>query len=191
MAYGSGRADMVAVKDGILHVFECKCSFSIKLLEQCYDWVRTKAVNRVSLCVPYSCRSTFSMEVARRFDLGIHFWMRQGTILPEVLAPQLPTVDSKVQKMLASLHPDMKNFAPGTTADKGFSTPYNRTIGRVKEFVRQNPKCGLTDILANVEHHYASKSSARTSLGIALTRFDSESFLAEKVKGQFQFTLRG
>lgn len=185
MAYGRGRADLAAQKDGQLIIAEAKTNMSMRLLEQGDRWVRTKAVSQVYLAVPERKMSRFIVDVCRWRGFGLLLVHRPKASVRVMVKPadQKPS-PKKLATMIDSLHPDMKRYQPGTVT--GFSTPYNRTMNRVETFVIDNPGAFVTEVVDSIEHHYASRKSACQSMVKAIRAFEQGRLKAVKRNGRFR-----
>jgi len=167
-SYG-GRADIAAVRDGRLWIVECKCSLSMALLNQAHDW--TGAAHYVSVAAP---------SKKRRGQYGgvVDFFLREkgmghikitegwdGTLAPyEILPPRLHRyAHHRAKELIGLLHPDMKRYKPGN-ANSDFSSPFNRTMRAVVDYIKWHPGCTQKDIVDNVPHHYGCSATARSCI---------------------------
>ncbi len=155
-----GRADIAAVSGRILWIVEAKTSLSLALLEQAIGWKR--AAHYISIAVPgVRPINAFAADLCRDHGIGIIRAGRHDVI--EWARPRLHRHNHQsAQRIIGSLHPDMKRYAPGGTSSSGYSTAYRRTMDRVKDFIKWNPGCTIGEIVKGVEHHYASSSTARS-----------------------------
>ncbi len=186
MSYGRGRADIACTKEGALWIIEAKLSLSLKLLEQADGWVNTKAAHRVSIAIPYRSISPFVYNLCRDRGVGIIMATKQfRSIYVHKEATELDTRAPKVKKMIDSLHPDMKEYQPGTTS--GYSTPYNRTMKAIRLYLTVNPGAFLKDIIKDVPHHYASDRTASTCIPNAVKEFEKGKIQSRKIKGRWRF----
>ena len=183
MLYGRGRADLACTMNDSLFVVETKLSLSMKLIDQANEWIRTKAVGQVAIAVPNRPVPRIVHEICQWKGIGIimvHLPTRRIEIVREPV--NLVIWPVKARKMMDSLHPDMKNYTPGT--NKKWSTPYNRTMGKVREFVTERPGEKIGVVVDSVEHHYSSRSSALQSMPRAIRRFEGGTLRIQKRKGR-------
>lgn len=161
MGQGLPRADIVGKLGSVLTVVECKRSFSLSLLDQCVRWLpyahRVIAAHGSS---KHSCAaSSFCI------DRGIGIWeLNFKAALHERRSPAL---HRKVNGLLASsLHPSQADGSRIGAGEKGggFYTPFRNTADQVTRIVRENPGITLKKLMAKIEHHYASDSSARCNI---------------------------
>lgn len=169
-----GRADIVAVRDlpfsqgKLVHIIETKTNWSLSLLEQAVN--RQGFAHYVSIAAPGIGRG--NREINRFFELlctarGIGIIIVEGVLEPKVelyrIQPAKLCRGLKSAKKfnwgpwktLAALHPDQKNYTPGTTGKAGYSTPFRRTMDRCVDYVRKHPGCTVKELVGAVESHYA------------------------------------
>ena len=170
-----GRADIVGVREfpfmkrRCVWIVECKTTWALSLLEQGVD--RMGFAHHVSIAAP-SEPSFFYETLCRERGIGMirfHPKMADLTISEHgCLEPRLCRHGRHEMfgpgRTLESLHPDQKNAAPGSSSAGWYSTPFNRTMKRCAEYVREHPGCTVKEIVANVETHYSTIGSAKQCL---------------------------
>lgn len=193
LKYSNGRADIAATKDGILRIVEVKMSLSLALLNQANEWILSEGVDEVFIAIPNLKVSHLVSEILRWKGIGMLMHYPYSIYANKVNVVctggrRLNVREGRKKKMIDSLHEDMKNYSPGTKV--GFSTPYNRTIKRIEEFILEKG-CPVTmkEIL-KLEHHYASSSSARSGLSQALLIFEKDKFTVDQTQKEFLYDLR-
>lgn len=175
----SHRADIVAVfKQKLVWVIECKMSLSLAVLDQATRWLGDS--HWVSAAVPHRKRTETSFAAQQYLK-----WKGIGLIRVAIDGEQFrhgfsgvsEIVDAPIHRrnfsnrLLATLHPDMKRYTPGTQS--GYSTPYRRTMDGVREFISRNPGCTIKEIMDGIKkHHYSSQSTARSCIRVALGSFE-------------------
>lgn len=159
------RADIVAVCGNLTWVVEVKKSCGLDLLGQALYWNRYS--NFTSVASPH-VKSHGSTRIAKRF-----FFDRSGIGCIIVRPDQgivEETIAAKIQKrafssrLKKSLNDAQKSFAPAGNAEGLRWTPFSQTISNFTQIVRKNQGSTLNQILSNLDHHYASTSSARATL---------------------------
>lgn len=171
---GGPRADIVAVKDEVVWVIEVKRSLTFDLLGQASRW--KFYAHRVSVAVPG--RKRFQREDgARRYGMMIaERTIRAegiGLIRLEYSYPNPMEVaawggikpkdredapDSPV--LLQTLTPAHKDFAAAGNATGKRLTKFGMTAIRVLEAVKAAPGHTVKDVVAVIDHHYASDRGA-------------------------------
>jgi len=156
------RADLVAIRNGLIAIVECKTSLSVSLFDQIIEW--RPFANFLYAATPSRKKRRFSITEKHLFQyFGIgHVSIGYIVRVDEARYLRIPKKNAK--KVLDHLHPDMKNYVPGSQATDGFSSPWKRTMRTAIEYVRTHPGCTIKDLVAGIEHHYASTASARASL---------------------------
>lgn len=196
LKYARGRADIAALKDDTFRIVEAKTSLSLQLLNQANEWIHMQGVDEVCVAVPNVRISRLVEEILRWKGIGLYHVIRGFNQrhqrfgvkeVQEIIAPRrLEVHKARRKRVIESLHPDMKNYKPGTTS--GYSTPYNRTIKMILEYLKDHPESTLDD-LVKLDHHYASKSSAKRSLTMALTSFEADKIESIKKGRSYVFSL--
>lgn len=159
-----GRADIAATRKGILWVIECKLSFSLSLLDQACEWLG--CVNMVSILVPNnpSRRSRAAILFCQQNGIGIierPLGSPDSGDLIEVRMPRFHKAP-RVDRMISSLHPDMKRYTPGSQS--GYSSAWRRTMQAAEEYVAAHPGCTIKQLADGIQHHYVNIISARGAL---------------------------
>lgn len=166
-----GIADIVAVRQNIVWIIECKTSYCFDVLEQATRW----PVHYRSVAVPWA-RTRRDYRVAQSYYkvgvLDVH-----GDIVAEVVSAPLNVRGQKenrvvklYRKSLLELH---KTFAPAGSRGGSHLTPYKLTMMEVRKVIESNPGCTLKFIYETLGRmHYASRSSFMGSLLGALARFE-------------------
>ena len=159
-----GIADIVAINDQITWVIETKRTFGLGVLSQANQWARVS--NKVSIGIPIARMSharSFGEHVAR--NLGIGVFQVSGTNIDQVREVVRPTLRRfKVQRLRAALCSEQKTFAKAGNAERRRWTPFKQTCDRLRREVDRSGSLPLKDLIARVDHHYASAMSARGSL---------------------------
>ena len=192
LPYG-GRADIVATRPfpfmpnrTCVHIIECKTSWTLTLLEQAI--ARVAFANYVTIMAPTEI-GRFYEQLCRQYGIGTMKFERQykqfryhlrlplridtcRSLPPRPIRHRRPSVGLGPDRVIASLHEDMKRYTPGTQASSGYSTPWRRTMERAAQFVAENPGCTVKEVLAGCEHHYSNDSSAKQSFLVWLHKRD-------------------
>lgn len=167
------RADIVARRGPVLWVIEVKRTLSLVLLAQAHGWRRY--AHKVSIAFPHGRRSSAranSMRLARLDGLGL-LEVRRGyqrdvdgaEIWGAVSVAEVsPPVLSRGRRAALTLVEEQKTYAKAGNAASRFWSPFRATCMAVAEVVRGAPGLGMSEVVARVDHHYASKQSARGSL---------------------------
>lgn len=170
----SSIADIVAVRNGLIWVIECKKALTFAVMDQAKNWrshLRSIAVPKIrdwrSRNLPYDiCKNYLSV--------GVLLVTNFGTIREEVSPPIMRSYHKVAKSMILQLSEAHKNHAQAGSANGGHYTPYRATMDLVKLFISDNPGCTLNQIFAEIEehHHYASNQSAKQSIRKALENWE-------------------
>jgi len=167
---GGGIADIVAVRNEIIWIIECKTSYCIDVLEQATRW----GVHYRSVAVPWS-RAHRNYAVAEYF-FKVGVLDVSETVTEMVLAPMFIHGKQGVRQAkqykdsLLELH---KTFCPAGSKGSQHLTPYKITMTEVRKVIEQNPGCTVGFVYEQLgKMHYSSKQSFMGSLLVALDSFE-------------------
>lgn len=162
-SFGGARADLVAVRNGLIAFIECKTTMSMALFDQIVDW-RAYA-NFLYVATPSRKMKRFSrieQHLFKYFGIGHVLVKKFGVFVSDAQYHRIRKREREV--VLNVIHPDMKNYVPGSQASDGYSTPWKRTMTQAIAFIKTHPGCTVREVVAGIEHHYASNSGARACL---------------------------
>ncbi len=153
----SGRADIVARQSSLVWVIETKTSLGLSVISQANGW-RAHA-HLVSVGTPH-LPGVFTEEVCKRFGIGIIAAYREDQIR-EVLRPVLNRKPCNIPKLCE----EQKTYAEAGTNGGGYFTPFRRTCNNINNLLNSHPEgMPLKDLVAKIDHHYHTNSSARICL---------------------------
>lgn len=163
-----GVADIVARVRAELWIIEVKTSLSLALMFQAME--RRRIAHRVIVAAPYS--RNFSDIGVLCEALGIGLWQvdvasseerwRQHRVLELVDSRRW---NSRPVALAAELKPQHKTHAKaGAIGAGGRWTPFRSTCEQLARVVNAEPGITLKQAIAQIEHHYATPSSARSSI---------------------------
>lgn len=132
--WGKQRPDIVAVKDEIVWIVECKVRLSFRLIQQAWDW-ETWA-HRISVATSVVTMGT-NAAVLRTLDLG---WLHVGAdgvteVLPLGWRSERPR---RVGILLDALRPEHAESRPGN-ADSAYHTATQERDARLRAHVAAHP----------------------------------------------------
>lgn len=166
-----GSADIVCLVNGgpEVWIIETKTSWSLELLQQCL--IRRRMAHRIFAAVPYGPRNVMAgPDIAHRLGIGV---MQVARGAPEHgIAPRIdltfglpPRLTSRRLDWIEVLRPEHKTAARAGGSGAGRWTPYRATCAALADFVRAHPGgVPLRQAIESVKHHYATPSTARSSL---------------------------
>jgi hypothetical protein len=170
--YG-GVADIVAVRNGIMWIIECKLSYCFTVLEQASRW----PAHYRSIAVPFS-RTPRDYRVAKDYYLvGVlevdPVSDYRGGVY-ERIQPKLFVHNHKqVKKYLALLTELHKTYAMAGSDRGDHLTPYKQTMIDVRRYVESHPGCTIKNLFEEYgSMHYSSAASFKGNIIKALAQFE-------------------
>ena len=158
-----GRADIVYVCGQTVWVIEVKLSLSMSLLSQATNWVGK--AHYVSIATPrrQSDKNHAAMQFLKWKGIGYLYVDAKRNRVQEVVKASLNRT-ARVEYLKNCLCEQQKTFAPAGNASGQYWTPYRETCRNVLSKVTRRPGVTLKELLDGLKHHYASFSSARSSI---------------------------
>lgn len=197
---GRGRHDIVATRNGVCWVVECKMSLTFKVLEQAH---RAMAHFR-SVAVPKADKGggrAFAYKVAERFGIGI-LEVGHYSFISEMTHPTYLRLRNGKRRdshkmikryMLDQLTPEQKKWGvAGAPGGMPYWTPYKQTIHNVKVLLLEKPGLTIKDIIAEINsvHHYSNDKSALQCLRTALGTWESEWCLVDATERTLRYSVK-
>lgn len=152
---GGRIADVVATKGPKTWIVEVKRQLGFEVLEQALGW--DGYAHLISVAVPE--RPLQHKLVMAELRLGL-LHVAAGGRVREIRAstPRRPDLVCH-GNLRDALRPEMKTYAPAGSRGQRW-TPYQQTAHRLAEYVRDHPGTPFTQVLQEIEHHYATEKSA-------------------------------
>jgi len=166
------RADIVARRGRLVWVIEVKRSLDLNLMTQGRGWIGL--AHMVSLAYPRR-RNSRTADAAKHYasmdGLGLvevfRTWkLRDGgrdvaVLRVEEMARPAMNRRARPKFRLTEAH---QTYAEAGNADGRFWSPFKETCTAVAAVVSEHPGLTIREVVDRVDHHYASKQSARGSL---------------------------
>ena len=172
------RADIVAVRDGIAWIIECKLRLSWDVLEQAEAWEGW--AHRRSVATALGPRHAAGRTAERALTaLGIGWlhangWTTGGKLVLGDLTTRVvaPTVldARRAGLLLDRLRPEHQTAAQAGSTAGGHWTRWRETCARLAEAVKAEPGLELGQYVARIPHHYSSTRSAISALATDVER---------------------
>lgn len=165
MAWTGGPiADIVAKKDGLYWIIECKRRLNLTVLAQAARW--GEHAHLVSVAMPRdltngSWEIEFARSVCRQFSIG---WLsvRRDAVSVPLTAPERPgLLASQLDDSVCEEH---KTHAKAGSDHGGNFTPFKRTVASFKAYVTDHPGCSVMQAVRGIDHHYRTNQSASAAL---------------------------
>ena len=170
-------ADIVATRGPLLWVIEIKKSLSLEVIAQAASWTRN--AHYVSVAIPQQYRrwtkgKRMADEFLRWKGVGcLHCkgpnpgWVdAECTDLAKVGDIVLPKLNRKAvtDTIRESLCEEQKTFAKAGSPNGKRWTPFQSTVRQFVRLVHATPGLTMKELVDQLSHHYASASTARSSI---------------------------
>lgn len=166
---GNARADCYFVKydneNNIIDTIavETKLNLNLTVIQQSDRW-KSKYANKVAVCIPTTGRKglksrRFAIKVCKSLGIGVYQLDKTCTI-KEAVCPE-HTESKNIQ--YPPLYEQQKDSVAGNT-DSEFYTAFKNTVNKLNEFMVDKDNHLWSDLIKEIDHHYKSDSSAKTSL---------------------------
>lgn len=155
---GSNVADIVARRDGILWVIECKLSFGFAVIDQAFEW--RDFAHYTSVATP-SARGRSAFVLLRHLGIG-----QLSVGLAEVheeIAPRLNR-NSLTKHLADALREEHKTWAEAGNATGDHYSPFKSTCRDVLRAVEKQPGITMKELIDKTPTHYHSTATARSAL---------------------------
>ena len=161
------RADIVAVRNGVLWVIECKKNLSLALINQAYFWLKySNYVSVVSATYP----GNFANYVFKRDGIGYMIakdkksrYNDDNICLMMLIQPNLRR-KSDTNKIKSLLCEKQKTYALAGNSTCSYWSPFKQTCEIVCDYVRLNPGTTFKNMLQHIKTHYSSEKTAHSTL---------------------------
>lgn len=149
-----GVIDFVATDGHIQIGCEVKTSFNLKVMEQA--WRKKPLFHYTYICVPRKRDYYFRELVMRQYGIGVLVCDTLNSINELVK----PTLNRKARGV--TLKKYMKESTAGSQFDR--VTAFGNTVRQIERYVKRQGPAHIKDVLKNIDHHYGTVSSARSSI---------------------------
>lgn len=156
LSRGGRVADIVARRDSIIWIIECKLSLGFAVLDQACNWLFY--AHYVSLAAP--TRHLRSAHICLQ-TLGIGYLQISRGDVSEISRPRL---NRSARADRVCLRDEHKTWAQAGNANRGHFTPFKDTCRNVRNMVTQQPGITMKELIDRVPTHYSSSSTARSAL---------------------------
>lgn len=167
---GEKIADIVAVRDGITMIVECKTTFGIQLMEQVLWWRQMQAANFICVATPsYKNQDdTVRKWFLRQTGIGhikINFQNKTFQQVLDYLPSNYATAPTLIRNsnflnIKDYLHEAQKTYAEAGNNNGKRWTPFTQTREEIYNFVKKNPGCSIKEMMRHIKHHWATDQSA-------------------------------
>jgi len=167
-SYGS-IADIVAVKNGLVWIIECKLSLSLDVIGQAECW--TRHANYTSVAVPASLKDSkgrdFAYKILKQYGIGCFEMPHPDSYS---YRSHLQRIQSKLNRtaitslIKRSLCEEQKTWAKAGNSKGSRYTPFQDTTNQILRAVANKPGMTFKELMNEINHHYSSDTCARSSI---------------------------
>lgn len=164
---GGIRADIVAKLGPEITIVETKTSASLALLYQAIE--RRRHAHRIYIAVPVPAHEM--IQVCTELGIGV----LRVRINPDYEQNWNPTRcdeelasrrwNTRPVKLASRLRPEHKTSAAAGSQTGGHWSRWRDTCAQIERLARAHPGIKLRDAIAQVQHHYASRRGAVSTMG--------------------------
>jgi hypothetical protein len=168
--YCGGRIDIVATDGHLRIACEVKTTASLQVLGQAvhaHNWCHYSYIG-----IP-SVSNHFYAQICDKYGIGILTQTRWG----EVWEHTRPTMRRRVSPL--KLHDYQKESVAGGVAGTQM-TGFKKTVRDIVAYVMKNPDAKFSDVLKNIDTHYHSISTAKSSIRQWVNKGVIKEFTIEK-----------
>jgi len=152
-----GIADIIATQNNLLWVIEAKLNFGLSVIAQTERHIGY--ANYVSILTP--ARTSTHYKILKLLGIG-HIQIGCDHYASETVRPKLNR--KKAESYKKKLCPEQLTHGMAGTASGDRFSPFKRTVGEIKSYISLNPGCSIKQAIENVDHHYSSFISAKSSI---------------------------
>ncbi len=172
LIFGEPIADVVAIKDGLVMIVECKKSFSLEVIEQALEWSKISPL--YAIAIPFAAfnnRSVVKTHLREYYGLGI--FGISATHAQWRFKPKLKKENLKYCDEIKSILKPTMMLSTAGAAHTWRSTPYQDTMFEIRCYLAMHGPTRLKDLYDFLEgkengkcvHHYSSRASMVSSIG--------------------------
>ena len=176
-----GVIDIVGIRNNISWIIETKCFLSLQLLEQVYK--KKQMSNYISIATPRlrNVKGRFAAEMFLRNN-GIGYLQTEFMIgTTEIITPKLFRIKRNLMwNVTKYLVEQQKDYANAGNPDCRYWTPFKGTCKNITEYVCKNPGCTIKELIDNINHHYHSSITAKSSINAWINQGVIKNILREK-----------
>ncbi len=158
-------ADIVALKNGLTWIVECKISYGLKVLDQACRWIAYNSANFISIAVKQTKQNKGQASWYFHKDKGVGLIrVEPGGYIYTTHKPKLYRV-RKLYNIKNILREEHKHFAKAGAADGGYFTKFRQTVREVLRYIENNPGTTVKEMIDNSgKFHYSNPQSAKGSI---------------------------
>lgn len=139
---------------------EVKTSLNFKVIEQAYYNLNHR-VNYSYIAVPETKDISFAFTICKMIGIGV-LVCHDGRYVYQKIPAKLNR-HNRISRL--NFREVYKQAIPGTKCGQtGIDSDFNITVKNIERYVVANPGCTIKDVVNNIDYHYSSLSSAKSSI---------------------------
>jgi hypothetical protein len=157
-------ADVVAIKNDVIWIIECKTSFGLKIINQALNWIG--CANFISIAIPY-LSSYNQKRISNYLPIGIIEVKKESNnnhyinVVKE--APEQEDI-SELNYFKKRLYEKQKTWAKAGNNQGKRHTAFQDTVEQIYNYLKLNPGSTLKQIITNIHHHYHKDQTAQCAI---------------------------
>lgn len=168
------RHDIVAIRNKIAWIIECKTSFGLAVIEQALH-AKMRA-HFASVAVPGGVNRknyAFQRRICRDYGIGV-ITVSQFATIRQIVAPVLNRTAYRMANRLINCCTENHKTMGVAGGKSAFYTPYKRTINSVRKIIRRFGECDIKTIMKELkEHHYSNDKTATACILQSLGKYEN------------------
>lgn len=194
--YGDCVADIVVDINGHGWIIETKTSLGLSVIGQAWKWTQY-GVKRVSVGVPHSASRNYGIgrnlayTICRDYGIGILEVRKDSSVVENYLPRFSRHKFFKKRDIIDVCNDKHKTMCPAGSSRGGYWTPYKETMDTIRsKLVLEKDWVRLSDIMQDLEHHYASNTTAKACMASRLQDIERDWCESRKNGRYLEFRLR-
>lgn len=155
---GTKRVDLLIEDNNIFIAIEVKLNFNLTVIHQAWTWKQKSHYSYI--CIPSSKNTSlksFSKQLCLDYGIGIIEVNKKG----EIKITQESTYNTSPN--LPLIYNEQLSGDSGIKSAEHI-TPFKMTVKYIIDYLKINGESDLNMIIDNINHHYKSKQSAKSSI---------------------------
>ena len=178
-------ADIIAVQNNIVWIIETKTSMCLKVIAQANNW--RSFANYISVATPSARDNNELLEEILKWKGIGHIKINYDDVY-ESISPKLFR-KANTKRILNNLKEEHKTFAEAGNNSHSYYSPFKATCRNILKEVERNTGILLNDLIKNIEHHYHTPASAKTSILEWTKRGIVKGVIVKMIDNRYRFYL--
>ena len=182
--YDGRRADLVADRDGELHVVEVKTSLSSRLIAQARFWQMRAEYTSIAIPAPVRKTKSHARRICDVISMGLGVLYVNGDVQVAAVPKKMESAWS--DRLRKFLREEQKDYAPAGNACSDFVSGFKLTCNALRGVVAAEPGILLTEAIKRIIHHYYDDRTASSAMLQWIYRDKVPGVTCEKEKGRIR-----